>query len=99
MPCFPCLNIKPSHKKVWEKTFGNRDFVKCPVCQINYIDKNKKFVDKKRSDLILYGHWKRCRKLSKPNGGSNHLNNFTPVCISCRDNIGCNNIDDFLPKN
>ena len=80
---------KPSHDKVWENYFKNGDFHKCPLCRLNYIDKSIHTIEKN------YGCWRRTRKVSKTNGGSNHINNFLPICWQCNQSAGNQDLKDF----
>lgn len=90
MGSIPCINSrKPSHNKVWTNFFGSKDFQRCPVCQCNYIDKAIHTVEKN------HGAWRRTRKISKSNGGSNAIDNFIPVCWECNYLAGNQNIEDF----
>jgi len=81
----------PSHNKVWINYYKNESytFCQCPVCHNNYMDKEIHTIEKN------YGGWRRGYKISKRNGGSNHLTNLIPICWDCNNNIGDKNIRDL----
>lgn len=83
---------KPSHNKVWTKFFGSGEFHKCPVCRHNYMDKNIRTIEKN------YGAWARCRKISKKEGGLDHIDNLVPVCWECNNLVGDQNLKAFAQK-
>lgn len=71
--------------QIWNKYVGNRFQVKCPVCKTNAISAHN----------FHAGHI-----ISDKNGGKTDIENLRPVCASCNQSYGSENMNvEFLYEN
>jgi len=83
----------PSHDKVWEKAYGNNKIAQCPVCRVNLMVKDIHTVQYKQ------GAWHRSHIKSRENGGSNDINNITPICWKCNRTAHTRNMKEYAISN
>ena len=74
-------------QKIYEKTDGH-----CHICR-------KKLARKNYGVLSRRGAWEIEHSNAKANGGSNHLNNLYPACISCNRSKGAKSTASARKKN